>query len=305
MSDLFDELHLFCRIIEAGSLRAAATELELDPSNVSRRLVDLERRVGVKLVHRSRVRSTATDAGQAYYRGVRGLLDQFEALEAEINGAATEPRGLLRVAAPSVFGARHVGPWLHELQREAPNLRVELLLGDHDLDLVEHRIDLAIRIGQLRNSSLVVSRLGLMDTGIVASAGYVARVGVPKRPEELEGLDCVLHANPLQDEKLVLEGPQARTITVTCRSGFHVSSMLGVLEAVRAGAGFNAGPLWVYADAIDRGELVQLLPRWKPPRGTVNALVIAGAYRPAKITAALAMLRRRVPQLAGIRPITS
>lgn len=109
MRTSLDDFHLLCRIIETGSLRAAAEEIRTDPSNVTRRLSGLEDRLGVRLINRSRVRSTATDAGQRYYSELKNLLEQLEALEDAVAGAAGEPRGLLRVAGPSVFGARYIG----------------------------------------------------------------------------------------------------------------------------------------------------------------------------------------------------
>lgn len=301
MATSLDDLRLFCRIIETGSLRAAAAELEVDPSSVTRRLSALEQRLVVKLVTRSRVRSTPTDGGQRYYRELKVLLEQLEALEDDVGGAASEPRGLLRVAAPSMFGARHIGPWLHELQLGAPRLDIDLILSDRPVDLVEHGIDVAVRIGALADSSLTMIRLGRMPTALVAAPAYLARHGAPRTPEELARHAHVLHRGPLQSEELVLEGPRGRVVKVRCASRFAVSSILGVHEAVIAGAGFNAGPLWLFAGAIARGELVHILPRWRPPTGTLQALVLPGRYRPAKISAALALLRARAVALPGIR----
>jgi DNA-binding transcriptional LysR family regulator len=271
----------------------------MTPSNVTRRLAGLEQRLGIRLIARSRVRSTVTDAGQRYYRELKTLLEQFDALENDVAGAATEPRGLLRVAGPSVFGARHLGPWLHELQRRAPALTVELLLSDQIVDLVEQGIDIAVRIGSPRDSSLTARRLGTLLTAVVASPDYLARTGTPKGPEALEQHEFIQHL-PFRDEKLTLTGPKGRTVTVTCATRFTVSNILGVMEAVKAGAGLNAGPLWLYADAIARGELVHVLPRWDPGRGSIHALVLPGKYRPAKIDVALDMLREQVPRLPGI-----
>ncbi|HTQ47244.1 MAG TPA: LysR family transcriptional regulator [Polyangiaceae bacterium] len=300
MTTSLEDLRLFCRIVETGSLRAAAGETGTDPSSVTRRLMALEQRVGVALVKRSRVRSTPTDAGQRYYVDLKRFLGQLETLEADVGGAAREPRGLLRVAAPSVFGARHVGPWLHELQLAAPLLAIDLLLSDRPLDLVEHGVDLAVRIGALADSSMTVIRLGKMRTAVVAAPAYLARHGTPKEPEDLARHALVLHAGPLQSEEIQLEGPRGRTAHVRCPSRFGVSSILGVLEAVLAGAGINAGPVWLFADAIERGDLVHVLPRWQPPTGTLQAVVPPGRYRPAKVTAALALLRDRATRLPGI-----
>jgi len=294
-----EDLRLFCRIVELGSLRAAALEARADPSRVTRRLTALEAHVRGRLIVRSRVRSAPTEAGQRYYAGVKAVLERLDAVEHEAAGLAVDPRGTLKVAAPSVFGARHVGPWLHALQQRWPELAIELVLGDSAPDLVEQAIDVAIRIGALPDSSLTVHRLGVMSTAIVAAPEYLRRAGTPRRPEDLERHRFVLHSGPLQPERLELTG-QRRTVSVECRSTFEVSSILGVSEAVRAGAGLNAGPLWLYADALARRELIRVLPAWSPPRFDVSALTLPGAWRPAKIDAALALLRERVAKLPGV-----
>ena len=300
MTTSLEDLRLYCRIVETGSLRAAAGETGMDASSVTRRLMALEERLGIALITRSRVRSTPTDAGQRYYADLKRLLEQLEALEADVGGDAREPRGLLRVAAPAVFGARHVGPWLHELQLTAPRLAIDLLLSDGPLDPIEHGVDLAVRIGALADSSMTVIRLGRMRTGVVAAPSYLSRHGTPQEPEDLGRHALVLHAGPLQSEEIQLEGPRGRVVDVRCPSRFRVSSILGVLEAVLAGAGVNAGPLWLFADAIARGELVHVLTDWRPPSGTLQAVVPPRRHRPAKVTAALALIRERAARLPGV-----
>jgi DNA-binding transcriptional LysR family regulator len=294
------DLRLFCRIVELGSLRAAAEELTIDPSQVTRRLGGLEERVGARLITRSRVRSTATEAGQRYYRELKTLLEQLERVEDDLADITAVPRGLLRVAAPSVFGARYIGPWLHELQHRAPGLTVDLLLSDRPLDLIEHGIDLAIRIGALVDTSLVASRLGTMLTGIVAAPAYLKRAGTPKTPRDLERHQFVLHSGPLQGATLELHGPRKRSMRLACSSRLTIGSILGVREAVVAGAGLNAGPLWLYAEAIARGDLVRVLPAWSPPTFALHALMLPGPYRPAKVAAALQLFRERTRGLPGI-----
>jgi DNA-binding transcriptional LysR family regulator len=300
MKASLDDLQLFCRIVELGSLRAAGDEQGFDPSSVTRRLAALEERLGVLLVTRSRVRSSPTEEGQRYYSKVKSLLDELAAVEGDLVNAATRPQGLLRVAAPTVFGSRHVGPWLHELQLRAPGIVIELVLCDHALDLVEQGIDLALRIGPLSDSSLISVRLGTMSSAIVASPNYVKQAGLPLTVADLDHHQFVLHAGPLQGSTLELSGPRGRQITVECRSRFSVSTILGVREAVLSGAGLNAGPLWLYADDIAAGRLVHVLPAFSPPGFQLHALMLPGRYRPAKISAALELLREKLPQLTGI-----
>jgi LysR substrate binding domain len=138
-----------------------------------------------------------------------------------------------------------------------------------------------------------------MLTVVVAAPDYLSRHGTAKTPEDIRRHHFVLHAGQLQTAKLTLTGPKGRTVTIPCRSRFTVSSILGVRDAVTSGAGLNAEPLWLYADAIDRGELVRVLPAWNPPRYPVHALMLPSRYRPAKTNSALGMLARKGSKVAG------
>jgi DNA-binding transcriptional LysR family regulator len=170
------------------------------------------------------------------------------------------PRAIMNTAACAsrrmpICGNGKLGPQLQVLY---PRLEIDLVLTDHPVDLVEQSIDVAVRIGRLEDSSLIGVSLGIMLTVVVASPGYISRHGAAKTPEDVQRHHFVLHAGQLQTAKLTLSGPKGRTVAIPCRSRFTVSSILGVREAVMAGAGLNAGPLWLYADAIDRGELVRV-----------------------------------------------
>jgi len=158
---------LFLRVVEAGSLKAAAAFLGKDASTLSRRVAALEERLGVKLLVRSTRRTTPTDAGQRYYEGLRDLVAQQEALEAEVSRTTETPHGQLRVTAPVDFGARFVVPVLARLQESAPDLVVECVLGSGYLDLAEHGLDVAVRVGKLPDSALIARRLGAVPRVLV------------------------------------------------------------------------------------------------------------------------------------------
>ena len=160
---------LFLRVVETGSLKAAAQERRLNPSIVSRRIVTLEERLGAKLLTRSTRRSAPTEAGARYYEGVRRLLEEQSALEAEVGGQQDTPRGTLKIASAAEFGTRFVAPVAMDMQREYPELSVALTLGSGFSDLVAEGIDVAIRIGQLPDSSLVARRIGAIARVMVAA----------------------------------------------------------------------------------------------------------------------------------------
>ena len=295
-----DDLHLYLRIVETGSLRAAAAELGTDPSAVSRRLSGLEERLGVKLISRSRVRSVPTDAGRNYYDQLKPLLERMEALEDDVAGAADEPRGVLRVAAPIDFGARHIGPWLHELSARAPRLSVDLTVSDRFVDMAEQSIDVAIRIGELRDSPLIARRLGAMPLAIVASRSYLNRRGMPRSPEDLGEHDFVLYSGLQAGADLALTHEDGKTIEVRCASRFSVNNLGGVACIVESGGGLHAGPLWFFTEAIEAGRLVHVLPEWAPPTYPVNALYEASTYVPAKIRRFVDLALTRMRATPGI-----
>lgn len=295
-----DDLHLYLRIVETGSLRAAAEELGTDPSNVSRRLGGLEERLGVKLIARSRVRSVPTDAGRSYYDQLKPLLERMEALEDDVAGAADEPRGVLRVAAPIDFGVRYIGPWLHELSARAPQLSVDLNVSDRFVDMAEQSIDVAIRIGELRDSPLIARRLGAMPLAIVASRSYLNRRGIPGTPEDLGRHDVVLYSGLQAGAELALTHRDGKTTSVRCTSRFSVNNLGGVARIVEGGGGLHAGPLWFFAEAIEAGRLVHVLPEWAPPTYPVHALYEASTYVPAKIRRFVDLAVTRMRATPGI-----
>lgn len=300
MKASLDDLHLYCRIVETGSLRAAGAEIGTDPSNVSRRLGGLEDRLGVKLIARSRVRSVPTDAGQRYYDELKALLERMEALEDDVAGAADEPRGLLRVSAPTDFGVQHVSLWLHELAAQAPRLSIDLMVSDRFVDMREAGIDVAIRVGQLSDSEMIARKLGVMQLAIVASPKYLARRGTPADPDELSEHDFVLYSWLAAGANLDLTGPDGKTLRVRCSSRFGVNILSGVARIVEAGGGLHAGPLWYFAEALEAGRLVRVLPDWSPPTYPVHALYAPGSYVPAKVRRFVDLAATRMRATAGI-----
>ncbi|MEM8803992.1 MAG: LysR family transcriptional regulator, partial [Pseudomonadota bacterium] len=186
-------VELFLRVIETGSLKAAAAEARTDPSSVSRKIAGLEARVGAKLLIRSTRRSRPTEAGQAYYDGVRHLAAEEAALEAEIAGLSATPKGLLRVTAPLDFGARFVTPVVGRLLAAYPDLSIDLRLGSSFADLREGGVDVAVRIGNLSDSALVARKFADVPRVLVAAPSYLAARGVPQKPLDLAEHDFVFY----------------------------------------------------------------------------------------------------------------
>lgn len=275
---------LFLRVVEAGSLKAAAEQVHADPSAVSRKIAALEDRLGVKLLQRSTKRSVPTEAGAQYYEGMRKLLEQQTALEAKIAGTVDKPTGKLRVTAPVDFGAEFVAPVLSDLQEAAEDLKVELLLGSMFSDLVEQNIDVAIRIGRLPDSSLIARRLGAVPRVIVASRGYVEANGEPKTPDEIAAQPFIFYRTE-HDNTSVKMTRKGQQYDVTMSGSFAANSVSAIRKLVAAGKGLHLGPTWVFKEGLADGSIVQMLPEYELDTFPLHAVYVQTSYIPAKVRA--------------------
>ncbi|WP_227268115.1 LysR family transcriptional regulator [Roseobacter weihaiensis] len=284
---------LFLRVVEAGSLKAAAEQVNADPSAVSRKIAALEDRLRVKLLQRSTKRSVPTEAGTEYYEGMRALIEQQSALEARIAGAVDTPTGRLRITAPVDFGSEFVAPVLSALQEQAPDLKVELLLGSTFSDLVEQNIDVAIRIGRLPDSSLIARRLGAVPRVIVASKGYVEKNGAPKTPDEAEAHSFIIY-RPDQNNTSIKLRRDGKQFSMPMSGNLTVNSVSAIRKLVSDGKGLHMGPTWVFKDGLAEGSLVQLLPKYALEAFPLHAVYVPTSYVPAKVRAFIDIMKTSV-----------
>lgn len=276
---------VFIRVVQAGSLKAAAEQLGTDPSTVSRSLARLEQRLGVRLLNRSTRRSTPTDAGARYVEGLKRLAEQQAALEAEVSGSAEVPRGRLRVSAPVDFGARFVVPALAKLADAAPELAVEAVLGSGFVDLVEQGFDVAIRIGRLADSTLIARRLGVVPRVLVGAPGYFRRRGRPRTAAELAGHEFVLYMRGNADATFELRAPDGEAVAAALRGRFTVNSVSAVVALVEAGRGLHLGPLWAFEASLAAGRVEAVLTDHGLPAYPLHAVYAPTSHVPAKIRA--------------------
>ncbi len=273
---------IFLRVVEAGSLKAAAEQMQTDPSSISRKMAALEKRLGVRLLQRSTRRSVPSEAGRRYYEGLRRLLAEQSALEASVSEEAEIPRGLLRVAAPVDFGARFVAPVLHALQQRFADLQIELLLGSRFENLLEQDIDVAIRIGRLPDSSLICRQLGRVPRVLVASPDYLARHGRPRVPSDLGRQEFIFYSQHQAHTPIELEGPGGIE-RIAVKGRFTVNSISAIRALVEAGQGIHLGPRWAFCQGLESGALEALLPEYTLEPYPLHALYTSRVFVPAKI----------------------
>lgn len=248
----------FVRIVEAGGVTAAATKLKLPKSSVSRRLTQLEHDLGAQLVLRSSREFRLTDAGRAFFeaasRGIAALEEASDDIRAQQHG----PRGLVRLVAPPDLGMSLVAP-IARVAREHPGLQIELSLSSRQADPIRDGFDLAVCVGKLSDSSLIVRPLGTVDAGIFASAAYLAARGTPRAPADLAAHDCVLHRAAGKKARWELTGPAGAT-SVEVSGQLRVDDRFAAATALMADAGLGVLPLHLLASwGPDPQALVRVL----------------------------------------------
>src|SRR6185437_1519010 len=282
MTGRLEDMALFARIVERGSLSAAARDLGLSKSLVSRRLGQLEDRLGARLVNRTTRRLALTDIGREFNERARRVLLEAEEAEACAQEASTELRGRLRIAAPVSFGYLHLASALAAFLVEHPKVEVELELNDRFVDLVGEGYDLGIRSGQLEDSSLVVRPIAPARILLAAAPAYVARHGAPETPNDLARHICLVYGNQ----------PAARVwrfrvkdkwITPPIHPQLVANNGDVLCRAAIEGLGIVALPSFILAPAIAAGSLRRLLPGFAMPEQPIQAIYPAGRPLPQRL----------------------
>lgn len=296
--DRLDELQVFLAIFEAGSMAAAAHKLRRSPSAVTRLLAALEERVGARLFERSTRRLTATSEGQGLAEEARRLLADYDAAIRAHQGTA--PRGLLRITAPTVFGRRHVSPVVTQFLMRYPEIQVELLLNDRNVDLIDNGIDLALRIGPLDSSGLVARRLGTVRRMTVASPAYLRRHGEPDTPEALGRHQLILGTavRGLPEWRYQADG---REHVVRFTPRLQVNDVEGVLNAAREGFGIARALSYQAAPDVLAGSLTPILCAYEQEPLPVHLVFPGARHMAPRVRAFVDFAVEAFGQLALIR----
>ena len=290
---------IFLQVIEKKSLTAAARALQLPKSTVSRKLSQLEERLGVRLVQRNPRQVRLTEAGALFHERCADLLARVEEAESAVSGLQEMPRGRLRVSAGLDFGTLVLGPLVHGFTQLHPQLTVELMLSDRPVDLVGESFDLAIRIGPVRDATLVVRKLGTTQGVLCASPAYLARQGTPLTPGELAHHACVVFNSPPHSGQWRLEGPEA-PVTVQVSGPLFVNSLSLVRDAALAGLGIARLPLFVCGVELEAGRLRRVLSSWSTGERPVHAVYPSTKQLSRNVRAFIDFLAVRMPRAPGL-----
>jgi DNA-binding transcriptional LysR family regulator len=269
--DRFDAMKVFIRVVEAGSLSAAARAIPMSLTSVSRHLCALEKQFGIPLLRRTTRQIALTDEGRLFFERAKAILAELEDVGALMSAGRAEPSGRLRIAAPTLLGRTVIAPLLPGFLARHPAISVELLLVDRAVNLVEEDVHLAIRVGRLRDSALVARKLGQVRMIVCASPAYLERRGPLLSPDALRGHDCLVfsdRAGPV-DWRFTSAGAR-QSVRI---AGRLCANALDVLVAAALdGAGIVRAPSWQVASEIAHGRLRRILQDYETTPAPVNAL---------------------------------
>ena len=284
--DRVGDLTLFLRVLDLGSITAAAHSLDLSVAVASQRLKRLERELGVRLLHRTTRRLHPTPEGVALAERGRVLVEDLESLGAGLREAATEIAGTLRVTLSASFGCQHVSPLLPKFLARHPKLRLSVHLSDQVVDLVSEGFDLAIRIGAMEDSQLVARRIAANRRVLCASPDYLRRRGQLKVPRDLQDHECLLlFGSSGRQDVWRLHDAQGKEMPVRVQGRFE--SNLGELlrDASVAGEGIAIHSLWHVADDLRTGRLQVVLPDFPLATTAISAVMPQRRQVPPRVRA--------------------
>jgi DNA-binding transcriptional LysR family regulator len=284
--DLLLHFRTFVRVAELGGFSAAARALNASQPAVSRQVADLEARLGARLLHRSSTGVALTEDGLGFLDQARAALDAADAAVGLLGEKRGEVSGQVRLGAGVAFGRLHVVPRLAPLLARHPGLSVELHLADAATDLVEDGLDATIRIGAITDPALVARRIGMTRRAVVAAPAYLARAGAPARPEDLAAHECLLFTGLATGEAWPFDGPAGRVL-VPVQGRFRANSSEAVRAAVLAGMGLYLAPIWLFAEELRDGRVVQVLPGWTPSLLPIQAVFPTRRQVPARVRAVI------------------
>lgn len=272
--DRFEEMQTFVRIIDAGSISRAADQLDLVKSAVSRRLSDLESRLGIQLINRSTRKLNLTETGQAYYEQCIRLLNDLHEVEASLASDNQKVSGKLRISAPLSFGLAHLKPVISDFMERYPDISLDLDLNDRQVNLLEDNFDLAIRLGVLKDSQLIARRIFKLNIVVVASPDYLAKHGTPQHPDELSQHNIIAYSLAPSDyiAYYAKDNIRQQLGNVKTQAKHTCSSGDFILHLVLAGKGYAIMPSFLAYKHIEQGELIPILNDYA--WGDNNAYVI-------------------------------
>jgi len=284
MMDRLAGMDVFVRVVDTGSFSEAARSSGLTPSAVSKQISALEDRLGTRLLSRTTRRLILTEAGRTLLERARPILDAMEDAEGSVTALTNAPRGLLKVNIPVAFGETHIAPILPEFMARYPEIRLEVGQADRFVDLIEEGIDVAVRIAELKDSSLIARRLAPMFRIVCAAPAYLERHGMPNRPEDLKQHNCLTFIERTHHLDWRF-GPNAAQHVIPVSGTLRTNATETLRQGALAGVGVVRLPNYVVMGDLRAGALVRLLADYEIQESSVYAVFPASRHLSPKTRA--------------------
>lgn len=292
--DRFQELNAFIAVVEAGGFSAAARRTGDSQSAISKAVGALEKRLGVMLFNRSTRSVTLTDQGQRYYDRTKPLVDEMDEADSELTSSTLNASGLIRIAVSATFGRLHILPLIPELLSLNPGLQVDLVLSDFVRDMVEDRIDLAIRVGPVNDLDAVVRRVAGTPLVCVGSRSYFEQHGIPKTPAELVDHNCLLYGGLVESANWPFVGPEGR-FSVPVRGNLSSNSVETIRAGVLAGVGIGLFAKVSLADELRHPDVISVLGEFISEVRDISLIWPKRRFVPARVRRATDFFATALP----------
>jgi DNA-binding transcriptional LysR family regulator len=293
---VYSELATFVAVAEALSFKRAATKLRRDPTVISKRLVSLEARLGVRLLERTTRTVALTEAGSDYLQRARAILRAIDEADREVAAHVKgEPRGHLRLALPGVFGRMWLTPLLNEFLATYPGVTIEAEFSNRFVDIVGERFDVAVRLGKLDDSRLVARRIATRERMLVASPAYLASHGTPRSPSDLSQHQCLVFTGLPERNRWQLMDRSGHTERIVVHGPLDCDEAEVLRDAALAGLGIFLATDWLVGPLVRAGKLVRVLPRWRVvDEGAIYIVTPSGSENASKTRAFTAFVARKL-----------
>jgi DNA-binding transcriptional LysR family regulator len=284
-------MEMFVRVVETGSFSKAAVEFATTQPTVTKQVAAIESRLKARLLNRNTRGVSLTEAGTLYYDKCRSILREAQEADSVVTLRQSQAQGLLRIGSSVAFGRRVMVPLALEFMAQHPQLKVDLSFEDRYTDLVAQGIDVALRLGKLADSSLGARYLGTNPWLMVASAKYLRRRGVPKKPVELSGHDTLIYSSVQGNDVWRVLPPNGKAVTVPVTGRLRSNNLSAVLAAARSDLGIAALPWYVAFDSLESGRVVEVLKGHTLPEQEIHAVFPSPKLVPGKVQAFIAFLQ--------------
>jgi len=277
--DRLTEMEAFATVVDQGGFTDAAKKMGISKSAVSKHVSSLEARLGARLLNRTTRRVSPTEIGLAYYDRARRVLNDAGEADALVSAMQSEPSGLLRISVATDFGVNHLSPILSRFLHQFPEIQINMVLNNRYVELISEGFDLAVRVGDLEDSTLRARRLSSTTRRMIASPNYLQAYGTPRRIDDLSDHKLLHYSNQASGNVWKVTSPSGEKRQVRTAGWLTVNDGQSLLNAAISGLGIAYLPSFLYADALNNGQIVEVLPDLP-----LEAMGIYAVYPPGRFT---------------------